>query len=42
MLKLALNCLRQSINVYEGVSPSLLATMSLSANIKGSNMNELA
>jgi hypothetical protein len=28
--------LKQGINVYEGISPSLLATMSLSVNIKGS------
>ena len=40
MMKL-LRKLRYVINVYEGISPSLLATMSLSINIKGSNHNEL-
>jgi protein-L-isoaspartate O-methyltransferase len=33
--------LTYGINVYEGISPSLLATMSLSVNIKGRNHNEL-
>lgn len=33
--------LTNGINVYEGISPSLLATMSLSVNIKGRNHNEL-
>ena len=41
MLRCALNCLKYPINVYDGVSPSLLATMSLSADIKGTNMAEL-
>ena len=38
MLKLLTRSMKRPINVYEGVSPSLLATMSLSANIKGENM----
>jgi hypothetical protein len=30
-----------SISVYDGISPALLATISLSQNIKGNNHNEL-
>lgn len=33
--------LKNAINVYEGISPSLLATMSLSVNIKGNTNHQL-
>lgn len=41
MLKLLNITLRHAISVYEGISPSLLATMSLSVNIKGNTHQEL-
>lgn len=41
MLQIITTTLRHSINVYEGVSPSLLATMSLAVNINGNNQAEL-
>lgn len=41
MLKILTTTLKRGINVYEGVSPSLLATMSLAVNIKGTNQTEL-
>lgn len=36
-----LTILKQGINVYQGISPSLLATMSLSVNIKGCSQADL-
>lgn len=37
MLFLALKSIKAHISVYDGISPALLATISLSQNIKGSN-----
>ncbi len=37
MLFFARNIIRARISVYDGISPALLATISLSQNIKGSN-----
>lgn len=41
MLKSATICLRRFISVYEGISPALLATMSLSQGIRGLNNSDL-
>jgi hypothetical protein len=41
MMKILTRKIIMGINVYEGISPSLLATMSLSVDIKGSSHNEL-
>jgi hypothetical protein len=41
MQLLTKNLIKASISVYDGISPALLATISLSQNIKGSNHQEL-
>ncbi len=41
MISQLLRTLRYKVNVYEGISPSLLATMSLSVNIKGTTQAHL-
>jgi hypothetical protein len=41
MISPLLRRIQSNINVYSGISPSLLATMSLSVNIRGNNHIEL-
>ena len=41
MIKRLLRTAYYGISVYEGISPALLATMSLSVNIKGKTHLEL-
>lgn len=41
MLKYLTTSIARSINVYQGVSPSLLATMSLAVDIKGDTHAQL-
>lgn len=37
MFNIAKNIIRYNISVYDGISPALLATISLGQNIKGKN-----